>query len=116
MVRVLLAAVLAGLFAAPPAATWANDLTIGLGSSRDAASAQETAALRLPPVPYIETMPWLSSGVVLRGPKVDLLIGPTPEMLGAVVVGPPLPPLQSFSQGTTWRWQADQRRGSEAEK
>ena len=35
-----------------------------------------TADLRLPPVPYIETMPWLMDGSAAQGSKVDMLWSP----------------------------------------
>lgn len=72
-----------------------NDATVGLGSQGAYPSQVETwAALPLPPVPHLETMPWLTSGSFLRGPKIDMLLGPNIETLGPFLVAPAIPPRQ----------------------
>jgi hypothetical protein len=37
---------------------------------------QPPGQLQLPPVPQMESMPWLNSTSTSKGPKVDFLIGP----------------------------------------
>lgn len=72
-----------------------NDATVGLGSRGAYRSQVETwAALPLPLVPHLETMPWLTSGSFLRGPKIDMLLGPKIETLGPFLVAPSIPPRQ----------------------
>jgi hypothetical protein len=68
-----------------------NDATVGLGG-QGANRTQSWAALSLPPVPHLETMPWLTSGSFLRGPKIDTLLGPKIETLGPFLVAPSVPP------------------------
>jgi hypothetical protein len=68
-----------------------NDATVALGG-KGANWTQIWAALSLPPVPHLETMPWLTSDSFLRGPKIDLLLGPKIETLGPFLVAPSIPP------------------------
>ena len=80
----------------------ANESTVGLGTGRSAYSQPESwTSLPLPPVPHIDTMPWLTSGSLLRGPKIDILIGPAPEAVGPFMVSPSRLPPQSFSDAGT---------------
>jgi hypothetical protein len=46
------------------------------------------AALPLPPVPHLESIPWLATPPVPR-PKVDLLLGPALDMVGPFVLRQP---------------------------
>ena len=48
------------------------------------AQARSSGQLQLPPVPYIESMPWLNSLSTSKGPKVDFLLGPNLELPGAL--------------------------------
>ena len=91
-------ALIACSLAAFPVVANGADSTIGLGTGRSAHSQPEAwASLPLPPVPHINTMPWLTSGSLLRGPKIDILIGPAPDALGPFLVGPLRLPYQAFS-------------------
>ena len=73
-----------------------NDATVGLGSQGAHRSQAEIwGALPLPPVPHLETMPWLTSRSFLKGPKVDLLLGPNIENLAPFLVAPAITPQQS---------------------
>ena len=90
-------ALVASLLAVFPGIVNGADSTVGLGSGRSAYSQPETwASLPLPPVPHIGTMPWLTSGSLLRGPKIDMLIGPAPDTVGPFLVSP-RSPHQNFS-------------------
>jgi len=48
------------------------------GQTQDRSAGQ----LQLPPVPYIESVPWLNSLSNSKGPKVDFLLGPNLELPG----------------------------------
>jgi hypothetical protein len=75
-----------------------NDATVGLGGrGANRPPVESWAALSLPPVPHLETMPWLTSGSLLRGPKIDTLLGPKIESLGPFLVAPSIPPRQFSS-------------------
>jgi hypothetical protein len=101
-------ALIACLLAAFPVAANGADSTVGLGTGRSAYSQPQTwASLPLPPVPHINTMPWLTSGSLLRGPKIDILIGPAPDAVGPYLVSPSRFPHQNLSDagaqaGTAW--------------
>ena len=70
-----------------------NDATVGLGGQEASRPQVESwAALPLPPVPHLETMPWLTSGSLLRGPKIDTLLGPRIDTLGPFLVAPSIAP------------------------
>src|SRR5579872_2112637 len=45
--------------------------------------------LQLPPVPYIESVPWLNSLSTPMGPKVDFLLGPNSELPGPLFAARP---------------------------
>jgi hypothetical protein len=84
MIKGLFALLMAGTLMVPhitPAL--GNESTVGLGAARDSLDRlSDWERLPLPPVPYLETMPWLSSGAASRGPKIDLLWGPKLDTLG----------------------------------
>lgn len=99
MTNGLLALIIAGTLTVPhitPA--FGNDQTVGLGNDGSHRSqAGSWAALSLPPVPHLETMPWLTSGSLLKGPRIDMLLGPKIETLGPLLVEPSMPPRQFSS-------------------
>jgi hypothetical protein len=74
----LFALLLAGTFMVPlinPAV--GNDSTVGLGSDQPTQPQTGTwSGLPLPPIPDLDTMPWLSSRVGVRGTKIDRLSWP----------------------------------------
>jgi hypothetical protein len=96
MTKGLFALLVAGSLSVPHiTSALGNDATVGLGSQgAHRSQAEAWAALPLPPVPHLETMPWLTSGSFLRGPKIDMLLGPNIETLGPFLVAPSIPPRQ----------------------
>jgi hypothetical protein len=74
MIRGLFALMLAGaVMAALSSPAVGNDSTVGLGKTPGAASPSRALTLPLPPIPELETMPWLTSTAPVKGPKVDTL-------------------------------------------
>jgi hypothetical protein len=102
MTKGLFALLLAGTLTVPHF-TLANEGTVGLGTTglgaRDAqpqTGSWETAPLRA--IPHLDATLWATSEFALRGPKVDILLGPKPDTLGPFLVQPSTPPRQSFSK------------------
>jgi hypothetical protein len=56
-------------------------------------------ALPLPPIPYLETMPWLVREPQPKGFKIDRLLAPKFEMMRQDVAGPPDSGLPQFFGG-----------------
>jgi hypothetical protein len=73
-----------------------NESTVGLAAPRDARSQSTTAALPLPPVPQLETMPWLTTGSSLKGPRIDTFIPDKPNPFA------PLPTPSLFADAPLW--------------
>ena len=100
MTKKLFALVLAGTLMVPhitPAL--GKDSTVGMRSVSGNASDQPIwDGLRLPSIPYIETMPWLIYGASGRGSKIDMLWSPKLNTLGPFLVQPEIPPAK-FSSG-----------------
>jgi hypothetical protein len=71
------------------------DRTVGLGTTRDTLSLSQTPALPLPPIPELETMPWMATSTVPKGPKIDTLLQHKPDGFGS-----PTPP--SFANMPLW--------------
>ena len=67
-----LALLLAGALV-PPQFGLASESRLSDGGQRQAAFSEK---LRLPPAPYLDTMPWITFGSQLRGPKIDTLLLP----------------------------------------
>jgi hypothetical protein len=91
MIKGLFAVLMAGTLMIPhitPAL--GNESTVGVGAPRHAPS-RSWEALSLSPVPYLDTMQWLNSGTVSRGPEIDLLWGPKLDTLGPFLVQPQIP-------------------------
>ena len=81
----------------------ASESTVGLSVARQAAAPRASwDAIPLPPVPYLDTMPWLNSGSAIKGPKVDILLGPKLETVGPFLAQPVIPGMQ-FSWGMPLR-------------
>ena len=102
MIKELFALLVAGTLMVPQITpALGDDATDGFGTTRSGQSQLGSwAALRLPPVPHIDTMPWMSSGSALRGPKVDGLFGPKFYLLEPFLVQPGIPGTQ-FSLSAT---------------
>jgi len=77
-----------------------NDTTIGFGGVRPGTSAQESRSeLRLPPVPYLESIPWLTQRPPAPTSKVDMLWQPRGGTLGPFLLQPEIQPSKfSLSQ------------------
>ena len=93
MIKGLFAVLMAGTLMIPhitPAL--GNESTVGVGATRHAPSPLSSwEALSLSPVPYLDTMQWLNSGTVSRGPEIDLLWGPKLDTLRPFLVQPQIP-------------------------
>jgi hypothetical protein len=102
MTKGLFALLLAGTLMVPHITPALGDEgTVGLRvPGQHPSQAGSWEALPLPPVPHLETMPWLSAGSLLTGPKVEVLLGPKIETLGPFLLGPSIPPTR-FSSTTT---------------
>jgi hypothetical protein len=62
---------------------------VGLGGARQPVRPRASwDGSPLPPVPHLDTMPWLNSGSAIRGPKMDILLGPQLETVGPFLVQP----------------------------
>jgi hypothetical protein len=94
MAKHLFALLVAGALTAPHVTSaWATDTTVGLANptgswSRSAGSWRN---LPLPPVPYIESMPWLTHSSAVQGSKVDTFVGPKMKVIGPFVVQQDIP-------------------------
>lgn len=100
MTRKLFALLVAGTLMVPQvSAAFGSDSIVAGGSSRGASSsAGSWGDLHLPPVPYIETMPWLMDGTAAQGSKVDMIWSPKLDTLGPFLIQPEIPPAK-FSLG-----------------
>ena len=67
----LLALVLAGALVAPQAGL-ASESELNNDAARQAAS-KFPVKLPLPPIPYLDTMPWMNFGSESKGPGIDTL-------------------------------------------
>src|SRR6185312_10777554 len=87
MTKTLFALALASTLMVPhitPA--FGNDSTVGFGAARPASVAKASCKeLRLPVIPYLETMPWLTRGLPAARSKVDLLWLPRGGHIGSVL-------------------------------
>jgi hypothetical protein len=101
MTRKLFALLVAGTLMVPRVTVaFGNDSIVAGGSSAGASSfAGSWGDLHLPPVPYIETMPWLMDGTAAQGSKVDMLRSPKPDTLGPFLIQPEIPSAK-FSLGS----------------
>jgi hypothetical protein len=93
MTKTLFALALASTLMVPhinPA--FGNDSTVGFGGARPAGAAQQSLKeLKLPVVPYLETMPWLTRGLPSANSKVDMLWQPRGDTLGPFLLQPEIP-------------------------
>jgi hypothetical protein len=74
MMERLLALVLAGTLVAPQIGR-ASQSELNNGRARQASS-KFPEQLPLPPIPYLETMPWMNFGSQPKGPGIDTLLRP----------------------------------------
>src|SRR3954471_19257126 len=74
-----------------------KDSTTGFGGTRAGALAQQTSKeLPLPPVPDLESMPWLTHGSRAANGKVDMLWHPHGGTLDPFLLQPKIP-ISKFS-------------------
>jgi len=97
MTKGLFALLLAGSLMVPHITPALGQSTVGLAARPDNASKEAWEALRLPPVPHLEAVPWLQSGAALREPQSDSPIGPKLETLGPFLLQPEIPPTRFTS-------------------
>jgi hypothetical protein len=84
--RSILIGVLAGSLTAP---AYGIESIVGKSASSLSADHREAwSILQLPPVPYLETMRWLGSSNLPKGPKIDILWRPRPDWALAFSVSP----------------------------
>jgi hypothetical protein len=96
MTKGLFALLLAGTLTAPlsvPAV--GEDGTVGLNAPRDGQAQPQAWDVRpLPPVPYLDTMPWLFSVSPTSALGIEHLYGPKLQTLGPFLLPPVIPPPQ----------------------
>ena len=88
MMERLLALLLAGALVAPQVGQ-ASESALNNGGARQAASTFQEK-LPLPPIPYLDTMPWMNFGSESRGARVDTLLPPS-------FVAPAIPKNSAFA-------------------
>jgi hypothetical protein len=95
MTKELFALLMAGTLLIPLITPALGD-HVATGGGRTPAPSQAAVeqGLPLPPVPYLEGVPWLSSPAPLKGLKVDTLFGPKPNAFGPFLLQPALPNAQ----------------------
>ena len=71
VVRRLLTALLASALAMPSLATW------GLDTSPRTAEARTSDILPLPPIPYLDSIPWMKWNAAAPMMKIDTLMAPS---------------------------------------
>jgi hypothetical protein len=73
MKKELFALALAGTFMVPHSLpALGTDRTVGIGATQPMSSQSPSwKELPLPPVPYLDTMPWLASGAVWKDPQLQ---------------------------------------------
>ena len=74
MMEKVLAILLAGILVAPQISL-ASESELNDNAARPAAS-KFSETIPLPPVPYLDTMPWLNFGSASKGPGIDTLLLP----------------------------------------
>jgi hypothetical protein len=79
MMKKLLALSLAGILVAPPVGL-ASESALNEGQAAQTAGAF-SGKLPLPPVPYLDTMPWISFEWISKGPQIDTLLLPPADAL-----------------------------------
>jgi hypothetical protein len=90
MKKILLALGLAGTLMAPSALGSENINAFNLKRAAPAQSS-DWNGLPLPPVPYLETMPWLTSGALWKDPQLDSSWRPDLDKIGPFNLNPTLP-------------------------
>ena len=92
MTKTLFALMLAGTLMVPhitPAL--GNENAMGTGFHRASPAQQSWDSIRLPAIPHLESMPWLTRGSLTSGTKVDMLWRPGLDSLGPFLLQPEIP-------------------------
>ena len=76
VVRHLLTALLASALAMPSVAAW------GLNSALESAAVKSNGVLPLPPIPHLESTPWMQWNVTAPMLRIDTLMAPVITPLG----------------------------------
>ncbi len=71
MVRRILTASMAAILTLPSLAVWGMD-----GPPNKPKSGDDFETIALPPIPYLESMPWMRWGTGVNTLKVDILLSP----------------------------------------
>ena len=102
MTKTLFALVLAGTLMVPHITrALGNESPMGIGEVHRASSAQQSwDSIRLPAIPHLESMPWLTRGSLTSGTKVDMLWRPDLDSLDRFLLQPEVPPTK-LSLGRT---------------
>jgi hypothetical protein len=90
MMERLLAILLAGALVAPQAGLASESQFPSGGLERDATASGFAEKLPMPPIPYLDTMRWMTSGSESKGPRLDTLLLPN-------FVVPPIPKNLAFT-------------------
>jgi len=107
MTKRLFALLLAGSLMVPHITPALGQSTVGLAARPDNSSKEAWDAMHFPPVPHLDTMPWLKSGITLQDPNSQNPIAPKLDTLGPFLVQPEIPPThftsnsKSFGPGIT---------------
>ena len=72
MVRRILTASMAAILTLPSLAAWGME-----GPRNKPKSGNDFETMALPPIPYLDSMPWLKWGTGVNTLKVDILLSPT---------------------------------------
>jgi hypothetical protein len=94
MAKHLFALLVAGALTIPHVTSaGATESTVGLANPGGSwsRSAGSWSSLPLPPVPYIESMPWLTHSSAAQGSKVDAIVGPKMKVIGPFLVQQDIP-------------------------
>jgi hypothetical protein len=91
MMERLLALLLAGALVAPQVGLASESELHGGGVGQATTASGFAENLPLPPIPYLDTMPWMNFGSESKGPTVDTLLPPN-------FVVPAIPKNSAFTQ------------------
>jgi hypothetical protein len=86
----------------PPISPALGQSTVGLAARPVNISNEAWQALPLPPVPHLESMPWLQSDVPITGLSNHSLLGPKLDTLGPFLLQPKIPPTRVTSSSQSF--------------
>lgn len=94
----LVAAIAAALLVPTTVKVSGSESTVRIEPARPMPERASRDVLPLPPVPYLETMPWLVREPAPKGVRVDWLLGPKFEPMQPEIAGGGAPPSVTTSQ------------------